>query len=97
MAFEPHEGKVTLEHTFRQARAWLERHGPADLRTSRDTPFEAMASDVQRGAHRGQKVIRFMRDGQESARAYACCWGHYYNCYGTRIGMYCAAVDAVAS
>ena len=26
----------------------------------------------------------------------ACCWGHYYNCNRTQIGMYCAALDQAA-
>jgi hypothetical protein len=97
MAFEAHEGKVALEHTFRQACSWLERHGPVDLQTSRNARFRATVSDVHRGSHRGDKAIRFMQGTHESARVYECCWGHYYNCYGTRIGMYCSAVDRSVS
>jgi hypothetical protein len=44
----------------------------------------------------GRQVIRFRQGGREYARAYKCWWGHYYNCNRTRIGMYCAALDAAA-
>jgi hypothetical protein len=97
MAFERHEGKVTLEHTFRQACSWLGQCAPVDLQTSRNARFRAMVSEAQRGPHRGEKVIRFMQGGQEYARAYECCWGHYYNCNRTRVGMYCVAVDAAVA
>jgi len=93
-AFEPHEGVVRLGNTFRGACVWLGDHGSAELQTRTGTRFEARTGKVGRGRHRGEKVIRFMQKGQESGRAYACCWGHYYNCNRTRIGMYCAALDA---
>jgi len=38
-------------------------------------------------------VIRFFHNGREYGRAYECCWGHYYNCNRTRIGMYVRALD----
>ncbi|MDX1446801.1 glycosyltransferase family 2 protein, partial [Lishizhenia sp.] len=41
----------------------------------------------------GEEVIRFMQHGKEYARTYKCCWGRYYNCNRTRIGMYCVALD----
>ena len=60
--------------------------------TNRETDFVAQAEITQKGPHTGEKVIRFMQDNKEYARAYECCWGHYYNCNRTRIGMYCAAL-----
>lgn len=44
----------------------------------------------------GKRVIRFYQQGKEYARAYKCCWGHYYNCSRARIGIYCSALDAAA-
>jgi hypothetical protein len=92
--FEPHEGAIQLEHTFQQAYAWLGQGGPAGLQTNRGTRFEARASEASKGVHHGEQVIRFIQDSREFGRAYECCWGHYYNCNRTRIGMYCAALDA---
>jgi hypothetical protein len=91
--FEAHQGQVSLEHPFQAAHTWLTQTGTAYLRTSRGTSFEAVAAQVTRGPRRGEKVIRYLLRGQERARAYPCCWGHYYNCNRTRIGMYCVALD----
>ena len=92
--FEPHEGTVQLAHTYQQAYAWLVQHGPVHLQTGKGTGFEARVGQAIKGAHRGEPAIHFLQHGQNYARAYDCCWGHYYNCYRTRIGMYCAALDA---
>ncbi len=92
---EAHAGQVLLKHTFREAYEWLTRSGPVNLSTEkRATAFQAMAGFASRGPHAGERVIRFTSKGRESARAYACCWGRYHNCYATRIGMYCVAVDS---
>ena len=91
--FEPHEGTLQLKHKFQKAYKWLEKCGPSELKTKSRTRFIAKANITRRGPHAGEKVIRFMCDNKEYARAYECCWGHYYNCNRTRIGMYCAAVD----
>ncbi len=94
MSIEAHSGKVELAHSFEQACAWLEKRGSRQLETSRGTPFGAEVSIVIRGRHLGNPVIVFRnQQGQEYARAYSCCWGAYYNCNRTRIGMYCAALD----
>ena len=95
--FEPHEGRVRLQHTFQETYDWLVQNGPVALATSRETRFEAKAGVVQRGRHAGEAVIRFMQNATEYARAYKCCWRHYYNCNRTRIGMYCVALDAAIS
>ena len=91
--FEPHEGTLQLKHGFQKAYSCLEKHEPSKLTTKRGTDFLALAEITQKGPHSGEKVIRFMQDNKEFARAYECCWGHYYNCNRTRIGMYCAALD----
>lgn len=58
--------------------------------------FISNATVAIRGQRSGKRVIVFLheRNGKrtESARAYECCWGHYYNCSGTRIGMYFKAL-----
>ena len=91
--FEPHDGTLQLNHKFQKAYEWLENREPTDLKTKSGTRFIAKANITQKGPHSGEKVIRFMQDGKEYGRAYECCWGCYYNCNRTRIGMYCAAVD----
>jgi len=92
--FEPHEGTLWLTHKFQKTYTWLEKEGSAELITNKGTSFTAKAEITQKGPHAGEKVLRFMQKGREYARAYECCWGHYYNCNRTRIGMYCAALDA---
>ena len=91
--FKPHEGTLQLKHKFQEAYNWLEKCGSAELLSRNETPFVAIAKMTQKGPHSGEKVIRFMLDGIESARAYGCCWGHYYNCNRTSIGMYCKVLD----
>jgi hypothetical protein len=93
MLIEAHSGDVTLGYSFEQTLAWLKKHGPQQLETSRGTSFRAEASTATRGNHAGEAVIVFRQGRPEFARAYACCWGSYYNCNRTRIGMYCAALD----
>jgi len=90
----PHEGNASLDHTFQEACDWLAHYGPTDLATiKRGTRFRAFVATTERGEHSGEPVIRFMQRGQEFGRAYSCCWGRYYNCNRTRIGMYCEALD----
>ena len=89
-----HEGSVTLQHTFREAHQWLQSQLAAQFATARGNAYTATA-----GTSKGQEVICFFqrrRNGTEGefGRVYACCWGHYYNCNHTRIGMYCVALDA---
>ncbi len=91
--FEPHEGTVKLAHSFDSAYRWLHRKGESALTTAAGTPFMARAELAKRGKHAGERVIRFFQRGIEFGRAYGCCWGHYYNCNRTRIGMYCEGVD----
>jgi hypothetical protein len=91
--FEPHEGTLQLKHKFNKAFSWLEKLEFSEFMTKRGTDFIATAEITRKGPHTGEKVIRFMQDDKEYARAYECCWGHYYNCNRTRIGMYCASLD----
>ena len=92
---EPHEGVVTLRNPFDEVWESLKRKGEIHLQTDKKgTPFIARACITQKGLHRGERVIRFFRNRTERARSYECCWGHYFNCNRTRIGMYCKALDA---
>ena len=94
----PHSGNVELRTTFEQAHDWLDRHESQQLETRKGTPFEAEAWRNTKGLRVGEAVIVFRSGGREYARAYECCWGKYHNCFGTRIGMYCRALDeAIAS
>jgi hypothetical protein len=83
--FKPYEGTYQLKHKFQKAYNWLEKIEPPEFKTKSVTIFIAKANITQKGPHSGEKIIRFMQDNKESARAYECCWGRYYNCNRTRI------------
>ncbi len=93
MPIERHQGEADLQSSFKRAHAWLQRNGDIELSTAAGTRFTAKATRTNRGVHAGEATIRFFQDETEYARAYECCWGHYYNCNRTRIGMYCEALD----
>ena len=92
-----HEGGVRLVHEFYETWNFLNRTGKRSLQTSKGTPFVAEANVTQKGKQKGERVITFReeRNGEleEFGRSYECCWGRYYNCNRTRIGMYCQALD----
>lgn len=90
-----HQGDVKLKISFITAYERLLPIGEADLKTSTGTLFMAKSAITNSGVHSGEPVIRFFQNGVEFARSYQCCWGHYYNCNRTRIGMYCKALDGV--
>ena len=91
---KPHQGTVFLNHSFSEAWAFLREEGRIDLETQRKgTPFQAEANITTKGRHEGEQVIIFYQRGVEFGRSYPCCWGRYYNCNRTRIGMYCEALD----
>jgi hypothetical protein len=60
-------------------------------------PFIVNAGVTKSGKHSGARVIRVLnkRNRKTSAYIFECCWGFHTNCYGegTRIGMYCTALD----
>lgn len=91
--FEPHEGFTTLRRGFSFVLKWLRSKGETELITAAGSRFSARAHLTGRGAHAGEWVIRIFQNGVEFGRVYRCCWGHYYNCNRTRIGMYCVALD----
>lgn len=88
---EPHQGTVKTSRDFSKVYGFVESVGQLTLETSAGTGFTIEAAESG-----GREVIRFYQGGKEYARAYKCCWGHYYNCNRTRIGMYCDALDAAA-
>lgn len=88
-----HEGTVELQRSLDSVHKWLRSKGKVDLKTAEGTRFTAQAEITKKGVHSGEPVIRFLQHGAEYARSYECCWGHYYNCNRTRIGMYCKALD----
>lgn len=87
-----HDGNAERQASFGRAFALLRPGGGMALTTSIGTPFTARAADSRKGP-----VIRFFQGKIEYARAYECCWIHYYNCNRTRIGMYCDALDSAAA
>jgi hypothetical protein len=88
---EAHQGTVETTCDFAEAYGFVQTAGQADLQTSTGTQFTAHAATSG-----SRKVIRFYQGGKEYARAYHCCWGRYYNCNRTRMGMYCSALDSAA-
>jgi len=88
-----HGGDIILKNRFEDAWMFLRKKGDISLETSRGSTFRAKASITNSGSHKGEKTIRFMKGNTEYARSYPCCWGYYYNCYRTRHGMYCKALD----
>ena len=90
---EPHSGHVDLQQTFSQAHSKLGTKESTRLSTGDGKLFDARGAT----ARDGRLVVKFFQHGKEYARAYDCCWGHYYNCYRTRIGMYCRALDTALS
>jgi hypothetical protein len=94
-AFSPHEGLVSLRHSFDSVWKTL-RVKPQTLETDRGAHFTALANVTSSGKHEGENTIRILNGKNEYARVYSCCWGKYYNCYGTRIGMYCKALDQIS-
>ena len=94
---EPHQGEVNLNYSFEDVFCNIERRGEVPSRTSVGVNFTAKATITMSGIHNGEATIRFFHGGRENARAYRYCWGHYYNCNGTRIGMYCQALDVAIS
>jgi len=86
---EPHQDDVRLSHSFDDAWTYLKKIDGVDLLTSVGTQFMAISDTTKDSRH----VIRFFQKGKEYGRAYQCCWGHYYNCNRTRIGMYEEALD----
>jgi hypothetical protein len=86
----PHDGTVDLKHDFQSVHSFLQDKDADSFKTVVGTKFTAQSTVTGTGQH----VIRFFQEGVEYARAYRCCWGHYYNCNRARIGMYCTALDA---
>ena len=95
---KPHQGDVRLVTEFDKAWEFLTRTGERSLQTDKNgIAFIATVRVAGKGIHSGQRAIVFLQNKTRkiSAYAYECCWGHHTNCYGkgTRIGMYCKALD----
>ena len=95
---EQHQGFVRLVSDFDKAWEFLNTSGEVTLETEKNAvQFIAEASVPIKGKHAGKRAIRFLHyyTRKVSAYVFECCWGHHTNCYGdgTRIGMYCEALD----
>ena len=94
-----HQSEKRLECDF--GRLWERLHsaGEQSLRTPRDCRFVASATEGERGSLKGRRFIKIKQGDNESARIYACCWGHTTNHYGTgtRIGGYSDSLDSWCS
>ena len=88
---EAHGGYIEHKHSFPDVYTFLNNNNEIRLSTSTGKEFTATATITKDG----REVIRFHRNNKESARAYECCWGHYYNCNRTRFGMYAKGLDVL--
>jgi len=86
---EKHQGTISMRNSFDNAYSSLKNIGSIILATKNGTLFTAISAMTQDN----RRVFRFFQNETEYARCYECCWGHYYNCNRTRIGMYCKALD----
>lgn len=84
----PHDGDLELRHSFEQAWAHLGRQSQLVLKTLTGKEFHVLATRSN-----GREVVKFLQEAREYGRAHRCCWGRYYNCSRTRIGMYIKALD----
>ncbi len=96
--YEIHQRTVTLVNDFNKAWDFLHKSGELTLRTEKTRkPFFVHASLATKGKHSGERIIRILNHDTRlvSAYVFSCCWGYHTNCYGegTRIGMYCQALD----
>lgn len=88
-----HYGEANNGLTFEQAYTQAQTNPERVYRTTgNQTPFTVVATQAQRGDHANARVLRFMSDNTERARAYACCWGYRTNCNRTHIDIYTEAV-----
>ncbi|CAK7069707.1 MAG: hypothetical protein KER_03053 [Kerstersia gyiorum] len=88
----PHHGNLTPTMSFNDAYGAAQRNPATVYNTSAGRPYTLHAALAKRGEHKGQRVIRFMRNEKESARAYECCWGHVTNCNRTYIDSYTSSL-----
>jgi hypothetical protein len=85
-----HKGSVRLHHSFDEINNYLIQNGTCELETATGKNFKANASETCDGR---KEILFYQNDDEIFGRCYSCCWGHYNNCGGTWIGMYCRALD----
>jgi len=86
-----HDGIAEQRRSFEETWKALASRNAVSAMTTTGKQFISLATVTRDG----RKAIVFKRNGMESARAYECCWGHYYNCNRTRFGMYSKGLDDV--
>ncbi len=90
----PHYGSITNRISFQEAFDLAQRKPMVEYYTGgNSTPFIVKAAITKTGNHRNQKVLIFLTDKQERARAYECCWGYKTNCNRTYIDCYTASIS----
>jgi hypothetical protein len=90
---QPHYGAVTNRVSFQEAFELVEGNPMAEYYTKGNwTPFIIKAAITKRGNYKGQRVLIFLTNNQERARAYECCWGHITNCNRTYIDCYTVSI-----
>jgi hypothetical protein len=90
-----------FKNEYSEVLKYLQEHGKVSTRTEEDTSFDAEACiyTKQSRLHPIEPYIGFFQYSKAKQKAvlYARCykvdWGNYLNESGTRIGMYCKALD----
>jgi len=89
-----HAGRVNNPLSFDEAYAQaLANPNRTYHTTGNRTPFVVTATGGEKGKHANERVLRFMSDRRERARAYECCWGYRTNCNCTYIDCYTRAIE----
>lgn len=91
---EPHSGHVPICKSFEEACSYIKNNQNNLYQTGSGKMFEAKVKFSMRGENKNKKVIIFYRNNKESARSYACCWGHLTNCNRTYIDSYAKSLMA---
>ena len=90
-----HAGRANNRLSFDEAYAQVLANSDFTYRsTGNGTAFVVKATNGKKGNHANERVLRFMSDGKERARAYHCCWGRRTNCNSTHIDIYTEAIHA---
>ncbi len=90
-----HAGDIQNSLSFDEAFEFVSNNPDHEYATTgNETSFFAEARTGQKGAHAFSRVIIFISNNTERARAYECCWGHQTNCNSTHIDCYTQAMRA---
>ncbi len=94
----PHIGRANNPMSFDEAYTHVLANPSLTYHTTGiKAAFIVAATCGKRGKHANERVLRFMSDKKERARAYHCCWGHVTNCNSTHIDIYSEEIQRANS